>query len=155
MTYSRFIEEYLSKGLIKRQRVGLDQINKLIQQSRQELNDGIKILGISPKVSYTCVYNAMLYAARAMMLLNGFRPIGFNQHKTVIEFAGAYIGDNYKVLFQKFDTMRKKRNLLMYEPWKLDISGTDTKNAIKSAEDFLSLIMRKIKEENPQEEFKF
>ena len=63
MSYSRFIEEYLSKLLIKRQRVGHDQIKKLIKQANQELSAGIKILDISKKVSYTCAYNTMLYAA--------------------------------------------------------------------------------------------
>jgi uncharacterized protein (UPF0332 family) len=97
----------------------------------------------------------MLYAARALMLLKGYRPSGINQHKTVVEFIGAYVGEDYKVLVQKFDNMRKRRNLLTYEPWKLNISMTDTKNAVKSTEDFLFLITNKIKEQDPQAEFKF
>lgn len=72
-----------------------------------------------------------------------------------MEFIGACIGEDYKILLEKFDNMRKKRNLLTYEPWKLNISKTDTKNAIKSAEEFISLIMNEIKEENPQKEFEF
>lgn len=51
--------------------------------------------------------------------------------------------------------MRKKRNLLTYEPWKLHISKTDAKNALKSAEEFVALIKNKIKAENPQQEFDF
>lgn len=155
MIYKKFTEEYLAKSLIKKQGVGFDQINKLIGQANQELDVCKRILSISLKVSYTSAYTAMLYAARALMLLKGYRPIGNNQHKTVIEFVGMCVGENYRVLMQKFDTMRKKRNLLMYEPWKLNISETDAKNAIKSADEFILLIKTQIKAEDPQTEFTF
>ena len=155
MTYKKFIEEYLSKSLIMRQQIGFDQIDKLIRQSNKELSTGIKILEVSSELSYTCAYSAMLYAARALMLLKGYRAIGINKHKTVVEFIGACISEDYKTLIKKFDNMRKRRNLLTYEPWRLNISKTDAKNAIKSAEEFLSFIVDKIKKENPQKEFKF
>ncbi|MCK4244048.1 MAG: HEPN domain-containing protein [Candidatus Omnitrophica bacterium] len=114
-----------------------------------------KILEISSELSYTSAYSAMLYAGRALMLLKGYRPIGVNKHKTVVEFIGAYVGENYKILIEKFDNMRKKRNLLTYEPWRLNVSKTDTENALKSAREFVSFIRDKVKEENPQIEFKF
>ena len=153
MIYKKFIEEYLSKSLLKKQRVGFDQINKLIKQAKKELNTSIKILNVSSELSYTCAYSTMLYAARALMLLKGYRAIGINKHKTVVEFVGVCVGEDYKILIEKFDNMRKKRNLLTYEPWKLNISKTDTKNALKSAEQFLALIINKIRAENPQKEF--
>ena len=155
MTYDKFIEQYLSNSFITEQKSGFDQINKLMKQARKELDICRKILGINQELAYTCAYSAMLYSARALMLLKGYRPIGINQHKTVVEFIGASVGEDYKVLIQKFDNMRKRRNLLTYEPWKLNISMTDTKNAIKSAEEFTSLITDKIKEQDPQAEFKF
>jgi len=65
------------------------------------------------------------------------------------------VGERYKILIKKFDNMRKKRNLLTYEPWRLNMSETDTKNALKSAEEFILLIIDKIKKGNPQKEFKF
>ncbi len=153
MTYKRFTEQYLAKSLIKRQQVGFDQINKLIKQAKKELSTSVKILDVTSELSYTCAYSAMLYAARALMLLNGYRAVGINKHKTVVEFIGACIGEEYKILIEKFDNMRKRRNLLTYEPWKLSISKTDTKNAVKSAEEFIALIINKIKAENPQQEF--
>jgi uncharacterized protein (UPF0332 family) len=153
--YDKFLEQYLSNSLIIKQKAGFDQINKLMMQARKELDACKKILDINRELAYTCAYSAMLYAARALMLLKGYRPSGINQHKTVVEFIGAYVGEDYKVLVQKFDNMRKRRNLLTYEPWKLNISMTDTKNAVKSTEDFLFLITNKIKEQDPQAEFKF
>lgn len=155
MSYDKFIEEYLSKSLIKKQEVGFDQIDKLIKQADKELNTCVKILEISSELSYTSAYSAMLYAGRALMLLKGYRAIGVNKHKTVVEFIGACVGEDYKILIEKFDNMRKKRNLLTYEPWRLNISKTDAENALKSAREFVSFIANKIKEENPQIEFKF
>ena len=155
MTYDKFAEQYLANSFIIKQRSGFDQIKKLMTQARKELDACIKILDINQALAYTCAYSAMLYSARALMLLKGYRPVGINQHKTVVEFIGACVGEDYKVLIQKFDNMRKKRNLLTYEPWKLNISMTHTKNAIKSAEEFISLITIKIKAQDPQTEFKF
>jgi len=155
MIYKKFIDEYLSKSLIKEQKSGLDQINNLIKHANRDLITCVKILEITPELSYTCSYSAMLYAARALMLLKGYRPVGINQHKTVVDFIGVCIGEEYKVLIQKFDNMRRNRNMLTYEPWRLNISETDTKTAIKSAEEFVSIITNKIKEQDPQAEFKF
>ena len=149
MNYDKFIEEYLSKSLIKKQEVGFDQINKMVKQANKELNTCVTILEISSELSYTSAYSAMLYAGRALMLLKGYRAVGVNKHKTVVEFIGAYVGENYKILIEKFDSMRKKRNLLTYEPWRLSISKTDLKNVVKSAKEFVFFIMDKVKEENP------
>lgn len=155
MGFDNFIKDYLSKSLISKQQVGFDQINSLIKQAYCELASCRKILKISHQVAFTCAYTAMLYAARALMLLRGYRPATKNQHKTVVEFIGAFMGADYKVLIQKFDRMRVKRNLVMYEPWEVNISRTDTEGAIKSAEEFTSLIIGFIKKEDPQHQFKF
>jgi len=149
MNYDKFIEEYLSKSFIKKQEVGFDQINKMVKQANKELNTCVKILEMSSELSYTSAYSAMLYTGRALMLLKGYRAIGVNKHKTIVEFIGVYVGEEEKILMEKFDNMRKKRNLLTYEPWRLNISKTDAENALKSAREFVSFIMDKIKEENP------
>lgn len=42
MSYDKFVEEYLSKSLIKKQEAGFDQINKMIKQANKELNTCVK-----------------------------------------------------------------------------------------------------------------
>lgn len=155
MGLDSFIREYSAKGLIAKQRAGFDQINNLIGQSRNELSACKKILEISPQVAFTCAYTSMLYAARALMLFEGYRPAGNNQHKTVVAFVEAAIGSGYKALAQKFDNMRKRRNLVIYEPWEVNISKTDTQNAIKSAGELISIIIECIKKHDPQHKFEF
>ncbi len=97
MEYRGFIEEYLSKSLLQKIRGGDDQIVKLVKRAYKELNTGSKILNIDSEVSYTCAYNAMLCAGRALILWKGYRPLGANQHKTVVEFIGAYAGEEFNV----------------------------------------------------------
>jgi len=155
MDYNKFIQDYLSNQLIKKQSVGFDQINSLIAQAKQELKDCNNILEISAKVAYQSAYTAMLYAARALMLLAGYRPVGVNQHKTVIEFTSACAEPKYRDLIKRFDLMRKKRNLLMYEPWEVNVSPADSRDAVKTATEFIEFIIAKIKKDNPQQEFNF
>lgn len=155
MNLDSFVKEYTANSLITKQGVEFDQINNLIDQAGNELAVCKKILEISPQVAFTCAYTAMLYAARAFMLLKGYRPIRNNQHRTVIVFIDVCVGRDYKILIQKFDNMRQKRNLVMYEPWGINISKTDTQNAIKSAEELIGLMIDRIKKEDPQHEFKF
>jgi hypothetical protein len=51
--------------------------------------------------------------------------------------------------------MRKNRNKFIYEPWKLHISMTDAKNALRSANTFINIIKKEIKKSDPQMDFNF
>jgi uncharacterized protein (UPF0332 family) len=155
MTLNKFIEEYLEKGFLKRQRVGFDQINKLISRAKKDLEGAQRMLENDPELAYDCAYSAMLHAGRAFVFMKGFRPTTNFQHKTVVEFTRRFLGEDYKILVEKFDRMRKNRNLFMYEPWKINISGTDAQNALKSAGDFMEVIKEVIRKENPQTEWEF
>lgn len=151
----KFIKEYLDKGLLKRQKVGFDQINKLVFRAKKDLQSAQLMLESDPELAYNCAYSAMLHCGRAFVFMKGFRPATNFQHKTVVEFAKRALSEDYKILVDKFDHMRKNRNLFMYEPWKINISGTDAHNALKSANDFIEAIKQIIKQENPQVEFGF
>ncbi|MBM3251311.1 MAG: HEPN domain-containing protein [Candidatus Omnitrophica bacterium] len=155
MTSDKFIRDYIDKGLLKRDRIGFDQMNKVIARAKKDLEAAKRIIEIDPPLAYNCAYDAMLHSARAFVFMKGLRPTTNYQHKTVVEVTKHFLGDDYKVLVEKFDRMRKNRNLIMYEPWKVNISDTDAQNALKSAGDFIELIIELIKKENPQIEFKF
>lgn len=151
----KFIRDYINKGLLKKDRIGFDQINKIIARAKKDLEAAKYNLKIYPSLAYNCAYDAMLHSARAFVFVKGFRPTINFQHKTVVEFTKHFFGEDYKILVEKFDRMRKNRNLLLYEPWQINISNTDSGNALKSAQDFIDLIIKTIKKENPQSEFKF
>ncbi|MDD5568257.1 MAG: hypothetical protein PHY88_03535 [Candidatus Omnitrophica bacterium] len=88
------------------------------------------------------------------MLLKEFRPADGYQHKTVVEFMAQCLGEEYKNIVERFDRMRRKRNIFTYEI-DISISYTEAENAFATATKFVSLIKEIIKRDNPQGHFKF
>ncbi|MBL7130246.1 MAG: HEPN domain-containing protein [Candidatus Omnitrophica bacterium] len=154
MTYKKFLEEYLNKGLLRRQKSDFRAIEQLILRSLKEVKVAKANLSIDEGTAYTVAYLAMLHAGRALMLLKGFRPADGYQHKTVVEFIAYFLEKKYKVIVERFDKMRKKRNIFTYEV-SISISLTEASNAFDTAVEFINLIKNIIKKENPQAEFKF
>jgi uncharacterized protein (UPF0332 family) len=154
MTYDKFVSEYLSKGLIQKQKPAITDVERLIIRSAKDLETAKANLKIDEAIAYTLAYLAMLRSGRAFMLLKGFRPSDGYQHKTVVEFMNLFVDKQYRDLIERFDRMRRKRNIFTYE---IDvvISYTEAENALRSAEKFVSLIMELVKKKNPQGRFSF
>jgi uncharacterized protein (UPF0332 family) len=155
MTSSGFLNEYVAKNLIKPEKIGVDQIEKVIKSAEKNLMVSEKLLSIDEGHAYETAYEAMLHAARAFVFVKGYRPTASFQHKTVVGFTTFFLGGKYKALIEKFDYMRKNRNNFIYEPWKVNISMTDAKSALKSAREFVDIIKEVIKKDHPQQHFKF
>lgn len=155
MTSEDFLAEYIEKKLIKPEKIGFDQIEKMVKRAEKDLKVSEKLLSIDEGHAYETAYTAMLQAGRAFVFVKGFRPSTNFQHKTVVSFTAYFLGDRYKALTEKFDYMRKNRNNFIYEPWKVNISMTDAKGALKSASEFIDIIKEEIKKEHPQKHFKF
>ncbi|MBN1794381.1 MAG: HEPN domain-containing protein [Candidatus Omnitrophica bacterium] len=154
MIYKQFIQEYEARGMIKKQRADVRAMGRLIRRALKEIEIAKLNLAIDEGTAYTVTYTAMLHAARAFMLLKGYRPSDGYQHKTVVDFTEVALGAKYKTVIQHFDKMRRKRNLFTYE-LTISISPTEAKSALKTAKEFVDLIRGIIEEENPQAEFKF
>jgi len=155
VTSNDFLNEYIEKKLIKAEKIGIDQIEKVIKTAERNLKVAEKLFSIDEGIAYETAYTAMLHAARAFVFIKGYRPTANFQHKTVVGFTAHFLGDKYKVLTEKFDYMRKNRNNFIYEPWKFHVSTSDVKNALKSAHEFIDIIKEEIKKEDPQGNFKF
>jgi len=155
MTCKEFLSAYVDKKLIKPEKIGFDQIDKVIARAEKDLRVAEKLLSIDEDHAYEAAYTAMLHAGRAFVFIKGFRPTTNFQHKTVVGFTAHYLGDKYKALTEKFDKMRRNRNKFIYEPWDFHISVTDAKNALKSASEFIEIIKEQIKKDHPQRHFKF
>lgn len=154
MSYEKFVEEYLNKGLIKKQRASLLSVEKLVNRSAKELNAARANLSIDEGIAYTVAYLAMLHAGRAFMFLKGFRPDDGYQHKTVVEFMSQVLGVEYRSIIERFDRMRRKRNIFTYEV-DIAISKTEADSAFETAVKFVTLIKETVKRENPQIHFEF
>jgi len=154
MTYEKFVEEYLSKELLKKQRPDFDAVEKLVVRSAKDLKTAKANLSIDEGIAYTVAYLAMLRAGRALMLLKGFRPVDRYQHKTVVEFISQCLGGEYRSITERFDRMRRKRNIFTYEI-DIIISRTEAEGAFDTAVKFVNLIKDVIKKESSQRHFKF
>jgi uncharacterized protein (UPF0332 family) len=154
MGFEAFAEGYLRKGLLQKQKSNSRAIEKLVVRSEKDLKTARVNLSIDEGVAYTVAYSAMLRAARAYMLLKGFRPADGYQHKTAVEFMEHCLSGEYGRIIARFDRMRRKRNMFTYE---IDafISKTEAVGALDSAIAFVKLIKDCLKKEDPQAHFKF
>jgi len=64
------------------------------------------------------------------------------------------LGAEYKSIIERFDRMRRKRNIFTYEI-DISISKTEADGSLETAVKFVDLIKEAIKKENPQAHFKF
>lgn len=154
MTYDKFISESLSAGLIQEQQSSVSAAEKILKRSTKDLLASKANLKIDEGIAYTVAYLAMLRAARAFMLLKGFRTVNGYQHKTVVQFVGVALGKEYAGIIERFDRMRRKRNIFTYEI-ETTISQTEASEALRTAEEFVRLIIEIVKKEHPQGNFKF
>jgi uncharacterized protein (UPF0332 family) len=154
MTYDKYISESLSEGLIQEQQSSISAAEKILNRSTKDLLASKANLKIDESIAYAVAYLAMLRAARAFMLLRGFRPANGYQHKTVVLFVGVALGKAYTGIIERFDRMRRKRNIFTYEI-ETTISQTEASEALLTAEEFVRLIIEIVRKEHPQGNFKF
>jgi len=145
---------YLKKGLLKPQRVNFKQIEKQIIRGKKDLKLAEKVLDDEPEWGATIAYQAMLRAGRALLFSKGYLPTDGGQHKTVVELTHEILGREYSLLIEKFEKMRRRRNVFFYES---DVFGTttDAENALKAASELIHIIEEMIRKENPQLHFDF
>lgn len=149
MNYEDKIKIMLNQGLIKKQKVDFSQIEALLYRAKKDIVAANSNLEIDEEVTYNYAYLAMLRCGRAIVFLKGYRSIDGQQHKTIIELSGEILGKGFKNLIRKYDRMRRKRNQFTYDPL-LPVSETEAKAALKTAEEFVDKVIKRIKKENPQ-----
>jgi uncharacterized protein (UPF0332 family) len=138
-----------SEGLLKKEKIGIDQVKALLTSASKNVFASEKNLSIDEEACYTLAYNGMLKIARALVFLKGHRPSDGQQHKTTIEVAGKLLGKEFSELIDMFDVMRKKRNQFTYDPT-LPLSLTEAKIAFKTAIKFHNKVRVFLDEEYPQ-----
>ncbi len=145
MGFEKFVEEYLEKGLLKKQKPDARAIDRMILRAEKDLKAAKANLKIDEEISYTVSYTAMLHAARAFMLSKGYRPADGYQHKTAVEFMAEFLEDKHKSVVEHFDRMRRNRNNFTYEV-NLSISMIEAENAFSAATEFVKLIKKELKD---------
>src|SRR4030065_2100000 len=129
---SKLLKKLEVQGKIRKQKAGFVQIEVLLKEAILDLEEANKIAQLVERATYLLAYNAMLKAGRALMLMRGFVPDDGAQHKTVVEMTSAILGDPYRSLTEKFETMRRKRNEMTYESGTL-VSMSEAQKAFSDA----------------------
>lgn len=149
MDYKDIVKIMLNQGLIKRQKVDFSQIEALLLRARKDIVAAKANLEIDEEVTYNYAYLSMLRCGRAIVFIKGFRSVDGQQHKTIIELSGEILGEEFKNITRKFDRMRRKRNQFTYDPL-IPVSKIEAENALKTAKEFVNIVMNLIQKENPQ-----
>ena len=101
---------------------------------------------------YAAAFQAMARSARALILIEGYRPKGVRSrdtHKTVVTAAGVILGNAQKSLINKFDRMRRKYQNFMVESVSV-VSHYEAGQAITDAQEFFGLASARIRDKYSQ-----
>jgi len=150
----KLIKSYEQQGKIARQQAGMVQVEALLRESIVDLEEAKKTMAIADRATYLMAYNAMLKAGRALLLMEGIRPVDGGQHKTVVEITGAILGEEFSDLVNHFEVMRRKRNEMTYEAGAL-LSSADAKGAFADSVSLVRKILAEARRRNPQSELIF
>lgn len=143
------IKPFVDSGKLEKFQIEREQIIQHVQAAFQDLNEARKTFPVSDKAAYLFAYTAMLKIGRALLFSEGYRPKGLGQHETVIEVSGSILGNEFGVLTQRFDAMRRKRNKVTYDIGGL-VSHQEAQDGFDNAEQYLKKVRDFMEKKDPQ-----
>lgn len=146
-------EEFLKKGLIKKQHPHFEQISRLILRAEKDLQSFDRLISDDAGNAMNLAYNAMLKAGRALLYSFGYLPTDGQMHKTVVDIVASVLGDEYVIETQQFERFRRRRHVFIYEAE--ECTQTEAENAKKVAVRLIEKVKQVIKDQNPQIQFDF
>ena len=142
-------EELRERGLVEEIRPDFRQISMLLARALKDLSTARANVSIDKEWSYTIAYQAMLRAAKAMVMVEGWRPRGRDQARTIVMLVGEILGEEDRSLVNGFDRMRRKRQDFMEES-ETPIPRYEVEGALKDAQALIEKIVDLAREKNPQ-----
>jgi uncharacterized protein (UPF0332 family) len=136
-------EKLLQQRRIKPYQAKPREVERLLQVAARDLTTAEKVMQEDLDWAFNIVYNAVLQAARALMLHEGFRSRGAEQHHTAVQFCEQALGPEYGRQIALFDQMRRKRNRLVYETVGL-ASRQEVEQALAFAKTFVEGIRLRV-----------
>lgn len=136
-------EHLIKQGRIKPYSARPREIQQLLQVAARDLKAAERNLDESPDWAYSMAYNAILQASRALMLSDGYRPRGAEQHATVVAYIQERLGESESTQVHLFDQMRRKRHRIIYEVAGL-VSKTEADQAVTFTREFIEFIVENI-----------
>jgi uncharacterized protein (UPF0332 family) len=137
--YSKLLESRrIAKGTFSRQ-----QVSECLKIARRDIATAKSILNTSQEWAFNIAHNAMNQAGRALMLHEGYRPLGEGHHATVVQFLEIAFEGKLDSLLAEVDRIRRKRNKVTYDTTGL-ISRKNAEEAISIADELLKEVVKRI-----------
>ena len=137
------IDRLVREGGIHPFRATREEIAKVMNIAKRDLEDAEKTRGTSLDWTYSIAYNSVKQACRAYMFHMGYRPASSAAHKATFEFMQIAADEPLKKTIDYFDRVRKKRHRVIYEAAGL-VSEKETEQLIKKAKEFLDYVSSKL-----------
>ena len=139
-------ENLLRDRLIKAQKPDLEQIRSQLHRAAKDLKTAESVIPIDLTWGFAIAYHAMIRAGKALMFSRGFLPTTKNSHKTIMEFTGFVLGDEYQDLLLRFNRMRRKRHDFIYDSQN-HTTESEARGALHTAKELIDKIAALITEE--------
>jgi len=143
------INKLKAGGKLREEKVGFIQIEGVLKDALKDIQEARLIIKIGERGPFLLAYQAMLKAGRALLFLEGLRPVDGGQHKTVVQVSEFFLGAPFSSLAQQFETMRRKRNELIYEFGGL-LSHAEVEASLRDAEEWIRAVVETVRKKNPQ-----
>ncbi len=140
---------YLAKGLVKTQRPDRRQIERQLLRADKDLKTLRLVIKRDPEWASTIAYQAMLRLGRALMFSHGYLPADGQQHKTVVEITGKLLGRGHEALVDRFDRMRRSRNVFFYDSFDSD-DQAHARASLETAAKLSGAIKASLRKDDPQ-----
>ena len=121
------IQKLKAAGKLKEEKVGFILIEGLLKDALKDIQEAKIIIRLGERGPFLLAYQAMLKAGRSLL----------------------FLGASFKTLAEQFETMRRKRNELIYEFGGL-LSRAEVEASLKDAEEWILAVVTKVKKKNPQ-----
>jgi uncharacterized protein (UPF0332 family) len=127
--------------MIERVQSSKEEVEEILNVARRDLAESKEaFIHLSGDWAFNIAYSAMLQAARALMLMRGFRSKGAGSHFSVIEFIKSEYGTQIPApSLDAFDKGRRKRNRATYEHTGT-ITASEAQNMVIRADEFVEAI---------------
>ncbi len=108
-------EKLLSERRIKKQSPKPGPVRDLLSLAERDARVAAQTLEVDTDWAFNIAYNSVLQASRALMLKEGYRFRGPDQHATVVRFLNEALGQKLPDELATFDQMRRKRHRAVYD----------------------------------------
>ena len=149
MSLKSLLNRLIREGKLSIQETDIAYLQNLLDASKRNFEAASLIKGKIDDAAFKLSYDGLLQLGRVILLLNGFRPVDGEQHKTTFKVAGEFLGKDYADLINKIQRYRIKRNNCIYDP-KILISRLEADAIHKTAQEFWKRVRSYLLGKDPQ-----